>query len=95
MTAFLIVHSTLTDPELFQHYVSAAEDSLQLYQAEYHLGGQVNALLEGNHDKTRTVIFKFPSTESAKNWYGSEEYQRIKHLRDNTGEFDFILIDSF
>ena len=95
MTAFLIVHSTITNPELFQDYVAASEKSLKLFQGEYHLGGSFSALLEGTHDKNRTVIFKFPSSEHAKNWYDSKEYQEVKHLRDNTGEFDFVLIDSF
>ncbi|MDC0052874.1 DUF1330 domain-containing protein [Gammaproteobacteria bacterium] len=95
MTAFLIVNSKLTKPELFQNYVIAAEESLKLYQGEYHLGGSFNTLLEGQHDKTRTVIFKFPSSEHAKTWYNGKEYQGVKHLREGTGEFDFVLIDSF
>lgn len=95
MPAFLIIHSKLTKPEVFQEYVEAAGPSLDLYEGTYLLGGLVAEVLEGNHDKNRTIIFEFPTTEHAKNWYNSKEYQGVKHLRDNTGSFDFVLVDSF
>ena len=95
MSAFLIVHSKLTKPEIFQQYVVASEDSLKRYEGTYLLGGELNEVLEGRHDKNRTVIFQFPSPEHAKRWYSSKEYQSVKHLRDNTGEFDFVLVDPF
>jgi len=59
------------------------------------LGGSVSDVLEGTHDKDRTVIFQFPSTQAAKNWYQSDEYQSVKPLREHTGAFDFVLVDSF
>lgn len=95
MPAFLIVHSKLTDPNAFQHYVEAAGPSLERYQGTYLLGGGVSDVLEGAHDKDRTVIFQFPSTQAAKSWYQSDEYQSVKPLREGTGAFDFVLVDSF
>lgn len=95
MSAFLIIHSKLSNPELFQEYVEASEDSLKIYEGVYHLGGNLSEVLEGEHDKNRTIIFEFPSAEHAKNWYNGKEYQSVKHLRDGTGEFDFVLVDSF
>lgn len=95
MSALLIVHSTVTKPELFQKYASAAEHSLELYGGEFLFGGNVNDVLEGSHNKSRAVIFRFASTEQARAWYNSEEYQAAKPLRDNTGDFDFLIVDSF
>lgn len=95
MPALLIVHSNVSKPELFQKYASASEHSLDLYGGEFLFGGNVSDVLEGSHDKSRAVIFKFASAEQARAWYYSEEYQAIKYLRDNTGEFDFMIVDSF
>lgn len=95
MPGFIIIHSTLTDPERFQEYVLASEDSVNKYQGKFVLGGLVGEVLEGQHSKKRTVIFEFPSLDNAKAWYESEEYQSVKQLRDGTGEFDFVLLDSF
>ena len=95
MPAFLIVHSTITDPARFQQYVSAAEDSLAQFGGRYLLGGTAVEVLEGHHDKARTVIFQFPSEEHVRNWYSSPEYKKVKSMRDNTGEFDFVVVDSF
>ena len=95
MPAFLIVHSKLTDPDAFEHYVKAAGPSLESYQGTYLLGGGLSEVLEGSHDKDRTVIFQFPSIQDAKSWYQSEEYQSVKPLRERTGAFDFVLVNSF
>ncbi len=95
MPAFIIIHSTITKPELFQKYVEASEDSLNQYHGKYLLGGMVTDILEGNHDQKRTVIFEFPDESQARNWYHSDEYGAVKHLKDNTGSFDFVLVDSF
>ncbi len=95
MPAFLIVHSKLTDADAFEHYVKAAGPSLERSQGTYLLGGGVSADLEGSHDNDRTVIFQFPSIEDAKSWYQSEEYQSVKPLREHTGAFDFVLVNSF
>jgi len=46
-SAFLIVHSKLTKPEVFQQYVVASEYSLKLYEGTYLLGGELNEVLEG------------------------------------------------
>ncbi|WP_443637943.1 DUF1330 domain-containing protein [Candidatus Njordibacter sp. Uisw_058] len=95
MPAFLIVHSKLTDADAFEHYVKAAGPSLERYQGTYLLGGSLSEVLEGSHDKDRTIIFQFPSIEDAKSWYQSKEYQSVKPLREHTGAFDFVLVNSF
>jgi len=95
MSGYIIIHSRLTDPERFQDYVAASEDSVNKYQGKFFLGGSVSKVLEGQHDKARTVIFEFPSVDKAQAWYNSDEYQSVKHLRDGTGEFDLVLVDSF
>jgi hypothetical protein len=39
-------------------------------------------VLEGNDQGRRMVIIEFPSLQRAKGWYYSEEYQRVKALRE-------------
>ncbi len=95
MTALLIVNSTVSKPEAFQDYAKASEQSLELYGGEFLFGGNVTDVLEGKHNKSRSVIFRFANAEQARAWYHSEEYQAVKHLRDYTGEFDFMIVDSF
>ena len=66
MPAFLIVHSKLTDADAFEHYVKAAGPSLERYQGTSLLGGGVSEVLEGSHDKDRTVIFSVPQHRRCK-----------------------------
>lgn len=95
MAAFLIVHSRLTDVDKFQEYVSASASSVAAFGGEYLLGGSLMSVLEGSHDKDRTVVFKFPDSDNVKSWYLSEAYTKVKPLREGTGEFDFLVIESF
>jgi len=70
-------------------YGEAAHPLLEKYQGELLVAGeteQVIDLLEGNwlmEKDARFTLFKFPSMEYLKQFWNSDEYQAIKHLRIN------------
>ena len=49
--------------------------------------GQVE-VLEGSHDGRRLVVFEFPSMEVIRSVWNSPEYERVKKLREGSGELD-------
>ncbi|MEM7268299.1 MAG: DUF1330 domain-containing protein [Pseudomonadota bacterium] len=55
-------------------------------------GGQVETL-EGETDDRRLVIVEFPSFEAARGFYFSEEFVRLKALRDAACDAQFILTE--
>jgi uncharacterized protein (DUF1330 family) len=48
--------------------------------------------LEGSWEFSRNVVIKFPTYEKAKQWYSSQEYNKIKNLRLNNTETNLIII---
>ena len=87
MAAYFIAQYVVQDPKLYREYQAKAGPTIQAS------GGEVVALdvaaetVEGAPPGPQTVIVKFESTEAAKAWYKSSEYQAVvgKRLGSTNG----------
>lgn len=95
MPAYLFVHSTIHDPARFDEYRAASAPSVEQFGGRLLVAGAVVESLEGNHAHRRAVVFEFPNTDAVRRWYASSEYRAVMQLRAGTGEFAFILVESF
>ena len=50
-------------------------------------------IIEREWPYTKTVVIRFPSTEKAKGWYESPEYQEVAQHRFNATTTNLILIE--
>jgi 2-iminobutanoate/2-iminopropanoate deaminase len=58
------------------------------FQGWYLLSGRPLEIFEGRFDTRRMLLAaEFPCLEAARQWYDSEDYKRIRRLRDGAGEF--------
>ncbi len=58
------------------------------FQGWYLLSGRPVDVFEGRFDARRMLLAaEFPCLEAARRWYGSDDYTRIRKLRDGAGEF--------
>jgi uncharacterized protein (DUF1330 family) len=77
MAAYFIVQFVVNDPRLYREYQKVAGPTIGAF------GGQVVAYdvaaetLEGTPPGPHTVIVQFESTDAAKAWYKSPEYQAV------------------
>ena len=75
MAAYFIAQYVVNDPKLYREYQGAAAKTIQ------ESGGEVVAFdvaaqtIEGKPPGPQTVIVKFESSEAAKAWYESADYQ--------------------
>jgi uncharacterized protein (DUF1330 family) len=75
MAAYFIAQYVVNDPKLYREYQAKAGPTIQA------AGGKVVAFdvaaetIEGAPPGPMTVILEFESTQAAKAWYGSPEYQ--------------------
>jgi uncharacterized protein (DUF1330 family) len=69
--------------ELSKRYAYAAIASLMKFGGEMIAGTPAPYVLEGDWDGSWAAILRFPSMETAQNWYNSEEYKPLKELRIN------------
>jgi 2-iminobutanoate/2-iminopropanoate deaminase len=58
------------------------------YEGWYLLSGRPAEVFEGRFDARRMLLAaEFPCLEAARQWYHSDDYTRIRKLRDGAGEF--------
>ncbi len=91
MAAYVVAQMHVHDLEKYVVYASKIGPTALGY------GGKILAANEAETKEasppfTRTIIAEFPSSEAAREWYGSEEYQAILPLRleSTTGTLFFV-----
>ena len=87
MAAFFIAQYQVTDAALYGEYSAGAGPTLKQYGAELIAFDSAAEPIEGDAPGPQTVIIRFESTEAAKAWYNSSEYQAVvgKRLAATTG----------
>ena len=88
MSAYLVAHIEITDPEAFKAYADAVPAVVKAFGGRYIVRGGEPDVREGNWTVPRLVIIQFDSMEELKTWYNSPEYQaaiplRLRSARDN------------
>jgi len=93
MPAYLIAEITVIDPQGYESYRSKVGESLKKFGAKFLVrGGSIHAL-EGNWTPERIVMCEFPNTQTAQEWYESDDYKEVKALRDTTARMNIICIE--
>lgn len=82
MTAYVIYHAEVTDPEQYARYREKSTPAVIAAGGEFIVRGGELDLLEGELPLGRTVIVKFPSVEAARAWYDGEDYREARKLRE-------------
>lgn len=82
MSAFIIFHSTVTNPEAFAGYASSVPATLSPFDGTLLTKGKVERVFSGNHDYSNVGILQFPDLDKAHKWYASEAYQKLIPVRD-------------
>jgi uncharacterized protein (DUF1330 family) len=93
MSAYVIVQAQITDWDKFRTYLKESPAIIAKHGGKYIARGGEMVFLEGNDEGKRIVIIEFPSLEKAREWYHSEEYRRIKVLREGAAAGSLIAIE--
>jgi uncharacterized protein (DUF1330 family) len=90
MSAYVIVHGTVTNPEKMQEYGAAAGPLAAKHGGEVLSRGPVE-VLSGSSDYQLAVVIQFADRAAAKAWYESPEYQALIPTRESGLDSVFIL----
>ena len=93
MSAFVVVHSIINDPEKMKVYGGSAQPIVAAHGGEFYLRGKVNSVLTGEHRHQNTLVIKFPDQAAIQKWYNSPEYQALIPNRDEAADMIFISCD--
>ena len=92
--AYLIVESSISDPQKFKAYMDAAPPIVRQFAGEYLVRGGLHETLEGDWQPHRVAVLRFPSYERAKAFYDSETYRQVRSKRAGATEyFNTVLVE--
>lgn len=89
--AYVVGHITIKDPDKWAQYRDRVPASLQPWNAELVLRGELVSVLSGQHGHTDTVVICFPDLDAANGWFNSPAYQALIPLRQSAAEVDLLL----
>ena len=93
MAAYVIVQAEVTDWDRFSEYLKESPGVIARYGGKYIARGGETIMLEGGNEARRIVLIVFPSMQKVKEWYHSEEYRKVKLLRQGAATGSLIAID--
>lgn len=93
MSATVVVHTTVKDPEKFKVYAESAGPIVASHGGEFLFRGKVAQVLAGTHGHQNVAMIKFADQAAVKKWYESPEYQALIPNRDEAADMIFISCD--
>jgi len=90
MSAFMIFHSTVKDPDKFMVYAKSVPATLQPFGGSVLTKGKAEKVFAGKHTHQTVGVLSFPSLEKAHGWYESDAYQSLISVRDATADMMVI-----
>jgi uncharacterized protein (DUF1330 family) len=93
MPSFIVGDIKITDPVAYQTHVPRALATIARFGGRVIAGGGKIDLLEGGPMPERIFIIEFPTTEAARRWYQSDEYQAALNTRMSAAHGRVFLIE--
>jgi uncharacterized protein (DUF1330 family) len=93
---YMIVLAELTDRERFlAGYAQVVPALVAKHGGRYVVRGSGGTFLEGGWcDRASALVSEWPSRQAALEFWNSPEYAEAKRLREGTGRFQVLLVDS-
>lgn len=93
MAAYVISSITVHDAEGYKEYARGTPDSMARFGGRFLVRGGAAEAREGEWGVERVVVVEFPDMERLDAWYASDEYQRLKAIREATASTDMIVVE--
>ena len=93
MAAYIIARVNVTDWSRYREYTKLTPGAIERFGGKFIVRGGEMVTLEGPPETHRVVIIEFPSLERAKEFYRSEEYSKVKKLREGAATGQFVAIE--
>jgi uncharacterized protein (DUF1330 family) len=81
MPTYVVGDIHITDPNAYQTHVPRALATIARFGGRVIAGGGKVDLLEGGPMPERIFIIEFPSAETARRWYRSDDHQAALKIR--------------
>lgn len=95
MAAYMIARIDVTDPERMGDYLKHTPRILDRFGGRFIVRGADVETLEGPEETQRVVVIEFPSVQSARDFYNSDEYGLAMAIRKEASNGQFIIVDGY
>ena len=93
MPAYLIAEIEVSDLETYEEYRRQVAPTVEQYGGRFLVrGGGVHGL-EGEWTPKRLVVIEFPDMAKLKEWYQSDEYERLKRIRQRSSTGKVLAVE--
>lgn len=92
MPAYVVLDVSVTDAEGYAEYRKMAAPVVERCGGRYLVRAGAMEVLEGDWRPERLVVLEFPDIDSARRWYDSPEYARLKAKRQSTTRSKLVLV---
>jgi uncharacterized protein (DUF1330 family) len=93
MAAYIVTIITVKEPERFEEYRRLSGPAVAQYGGKFLVRGGARTILEGGFAGNRLVVLEFPSSEKARTFYDSPEYQAAREKRIGAADFDMVIVE--
>ena len=92
MSAYLIAEIEVTDPETYEEYRRQVAPTVEQYGGRFLVrGGGVHG--EGEWTPKRLVVIQFSNMARLREWYQSDEYERLKSIRQRSSTGKVLAVE--
>lgn len=93
MTAHVVIHYEITDPDGFDRYRRLAGPTHEPFGGELDFKGEITEQLEGaDRLGAGVVTLSFPDAAAAKAWYTSDAYEAAKAARADAATMTISIV---
>lgn len=90
---FVVIIEEISNQEMYDNYIRQVMKIIQSHNGEYIARSNKILSLSGSRPE-RSVVIGFDSMEEARECFFSEEYEKIKHLRENSTKSRAFFIEN-
>ena len=94
MSAYVLIDSCIHDLAAYRTAQPPGLRALDAVGGRFVARGRPPMVLEGTWSPTRLSLVEFADLETAQRWYGSEDYQAAKALREHAADVCMVAFDS-
>ncbi|HVE55464.1 MAG TPA: DUF1330 domain-containing protein [Pyrinomonadaceae bacterium] len=95
MSVYVIAQISITDRASYNKYQARFLEVFQKFKGQLLAADEKPEVIEGDWNREKVVLMKFPDKESFEAWAYSPEYQEIAKDRKAGSEGVFLLVKSF
>lgn len=93
MSVYLIVHSQIKNPDVYQEYREKVPAIVRKHDGEYLARGGQLEVIEGDWHPTRIVLLRFPSAEAVRSFFNDPDYRPLKQLRHRNAVSEIVMVE--